>query len=112
MRPNRIFVGEIRGEEATTFISALNTGHQGCMTTIHANSALDGMKRLSLLLKINGNLPNQRWRQLINYARKTLMGLFIWRKKIKEIIEIKGCSQQGNIFYESSTADAAEDNEI
>ena len=59
LRPERIFVGEIRGSEANTFISALNTGHRGCMATIHANSALDGIKRLSLLLKLDGKFLGQ-----------------------------------------------------
>lgn len=113
LRPNRIFVGEIRGEEATTFISALNTGHQGCITTIHANSALDGMKRLSLLLKINGPFAKSEVATINQLCAENINAvIYMEEKKIKEIIEIKGCSQQGNIFYESSTADAAEDNEI
>src|SRR5713101_3983269 len=46
MRPNRIIVGECRGEEAFAMLQAMNTGHEGSMTTVHANSARDAIKRL------------------------------------------------------------------
>lgn len=48
-RPDRIIVGEIRGPEARVFLDALNTGHRGSLTTIHANSAEDALRRLALL---------------------------------------------------------------
>lgn len=48
-RPDRIIVGEIRGQEARIFLDALNTGHRGSLTTIHANSAEDALRRLAQL---------------------------------------------------------------
>jgi Flp pilus assembly CpaF family ATPase len=48
-RPDRIIVGEIRGPEARVFLDALNTGHRGSLTTIHANSAEDALRRLAQL---------------------------------------------------------------
>jgi pilus assembly protein CpaF len=48
-RPDRIIVGEIRGPEARVFVDALNTGHRGSLTTIHANGAEDALRRLSQL---------------------------------------------------------------
>lgn len=48
-RPDRIIVGEIRGAEARVFLDALNTGHRGSLTTIHANSAADALRRLAQL---------------------------------------------------------------
>ncbi len=48
-RPDRIIVGEIRGTEARVFLDALNTGHRGSLTTIHANGAEDALHRLSQL---------------------------------------------------------------
>jgi pilus assembly protein CpaF len=48
-RPDRIIVGEIRGQEARVFLDALNTGHRGSITTIHANSARDALRRLAQL---------------------------------------------------------------
>lgn len=56
-RPDRIIVGEIRGPEARVFLDALNTGHRGSLSTIHANGAEDALRRLSqLALRSSGNL--------------------------------------------------------
>ena len=54
MRPNRIIVGECRGEEAFDMLQAMNTGHEGSMTTIHANSPRDGLKRLEQMVAMAG----------------------------------------------------------
>ncbi len=57
-RPDRIIVGEIRGTEARVLLDALNTGHQGSLTTIHANSAEAAIRRLAhLALRASGNVP-------------------------------------------------------
>lgn len=50
LRPDRIIVGEVRGPEALTLVHAMNTGHIGSMSTVHANSATDGLERLDLLV--------------------------------------------------------------
>lgn len=58
MRPDRIILGETRGPEAFDVLQAMNTGHDGSMTTIHANSPRDGVTRLeSMVMMANGNLP-------------------------------------------------------
>ena len=49
LRPDRLIVGEVRGVEALTLVQAMNTGHSRCLATLHANSALDGLRRLDLL---------------------------------------------------------------
>src|SRR5260221_171543 len=54
MRPNRIIIGECRGEEAFDMLQAMNTGHEGSMTTIHANSPHDGLKRLEQMVSMAG----------------------------------------------------------
>ncbi len=54
MRPNRIIVGECRGEEAFDMLQAMNTGHEGSMTTVHANSARDAIKRLEQMASMAG----------------------------------------------------------
>ena len=54
MRPNRIIVGEIRGGEALDLLQALNTGHAGSMSTIHANSPLDCLRRLETCALLSG----------------------------------------------------------
>ncbi len=57
MRPDRIVVGECRGGEALDMIQAMNTGHDGSMTTVHANSALEVIRRLELLMLMGAELP-------------------------------------------------------
>jgi pilus assembly protein CpaF len=54
MRPDRIVIGECRGEEAFDMLQAMNTGHEGSMTTIHANSSRDAMKRLEQMVAMAG----------------------------------------------------------
>jgi pilus assembly protein CpaF len=54
MRPDRIVVGEVRGAEALDLLQALNTGHDGSLSTIHANSALDALRRLATLALLSG----------------------------------------------------------
>ena len=50
MRPDRIIVGEVRGEEALDMLQAMNTGHDGSLTTIHANSPRDALSRLEMMV--------------------------------------------------------------
>ena len=54
MRPDRIIVGEVRGEEAFDMLQAMNTGHEGSMTTIHANSPRDALSRLEQMVGMAG----------------------------------------------------------
>ncbi len=57
MRPDRIIVGECRGGEALDMVQAMNTGHDGSMTTVHANSSLEVIQRLELLMLMGAELP-------------------------------------------------------
>ena len=69
MRPDRIIVGEVRGEEALDMLQAMNTGHDGSMTTIHANTPRDAVARLeTMALMSNLNLPEKALRQQIASA--------------------------------------------
>jgi pilus assembly protein CpaF len=69
MRPDRIIVGEVRGEEALDMLQAMNTGHDGSITTIHANSPRDAVARLeTMALMANLNLPEKAIRQQIASA--------------------------------------------
>jgi pilus assembly protein CpaF len=64
MRPDRIVLGEVRGEEAVDMLQAMNTGHDGSLTTIHANSARDALSRLETMGAMSGlNLPEKAIRQ-------------------------------------------------
>src|SRR5262249_25573800 len=69
MRPDRIVVGEVRGEEALDMLQAMNTGHDGSITTVHANSPRDAIARLeTMALMANLNLPEKALRQQIASA--------------------------------------------
>src|SRR5262247_453577 len=69
MRPDRIVVGEVRGEEAFDMLQAMNTGHEGSLTTVHANSPRDAMGRLEQMVSMaNLNIPERAVRQQIASA--------------------------------------------
>ena len=69
MRPDRIVVGEVRGEEALDMLQAMNTGHDGSLTTIHANSPRDGISRLEVMVSMaNANMHVNAIRQQIASA--------------------------------------------
>ena len=69
MRPDRIIVGEVRGEEAIDMLQAMNTGHEGSMTTVHANSPRDALSRLETMVAMAGlNLPDKAVRAQIASA--------------------------------------------
>jgi pilus assembly protein CpaF len=67
MRPDRIIIGEVRGEEALDMLQAMNTGNYGSLTTIHANSCRDAVRRLELMVGLaNPNLSSQSIHQQIS----------------------------------------------
>src|SRR5437762_332627 len=69
MRPNRIIIGEVRGEEALDMLQAMNTGHDGSLTTIHANSPRDAISRMeTMAMMANLNLPEKAVRRQIASA--------------------------------------------
>jgi pilus assembly protein CpaF len=69
MRPDRIIIGEVRGDEAFDMLQAMNTGHEGSMTTIHANTSRDALSRLeSMVAMANVNMPERSVRQQIASA--------------------------------------------
>ena len=57
MRPDRIVVGEVRGGEALDMLQAMNTGHDGSMTTVHANRPRDALSRLETMVLMAGRRP-------------------------------------------------------
>ena len=72
MRPDRIIVGEVRGAETLDMLQAMNTGHEGSLTTIHANSPRDALSRLETLVLTAGiDLPLRAIREQIGVARST-----------------------------------------
>jgi type IV secretion system protein VirB11 len=70
MRPDRIILGEIRGNEATTFLRAINTGHPGSISTIHANSAEQAIDQLAFIVLQAG--ASFSWGDVVNYVRRSI----------------------------------------
>jgi pilus assembly protein CpaF len=69
MRPDRIIVGEVRGAECLDMLQAMNTGHDGSISTVHANSPRDSLARLEMMMQMSGfNLPVRAMRQQISLA--------------------------------------------
>lgn len=96
MRPERIIVGEVRGAEALDMLQAMNTGHDGSLSTGHANSTSDMLSRLeTMVLQGNAGLPLPAIRQQIASALDIVIHLSRLRDKSRrtmEITEILGCS--------------------
>ncbi|MFD2365563.1 CpaF family protein [Pseudoduganella sp. GCM10020061] len=94
MRPDRIVIGEVRGAEAVDMLQAMNTGHEGSLTTIHANNPRDALSRLENMIGMaNLNLPHKAARQQIASAITVIiqgLRLIDGRRKITSIQEITG----------------------
>ncbi len=97
MRPDRIVVGEVRGEEALDMLQAMNTGHDGSLTTIHANSPRDALYRLDTMVAMaNLNIPEKAIRQQVASALHVvaqLTRLSDGRRRVTAISEITGMEQ-------------------
>ncbi len=70
MRPDRVILGELRGGEAMTFLRAINTGHPGSMTTIHADSPERAVDQLAMLVLQGGN--RMSWENVVSYVRRSI----------------------------------------
>ena len=96
MRPERIIVGEVRGPEAIDMLQCLNTGHDGSMSTGHANSAKDMLARLENMVLMGVELPLAAIRQQIASGVDIIVHLGRLRDKsrrVLEITEVAGCEQ-------------------
>jgi pilus assembly protein CpaF len=96
MRPDRIIVGEVRGEEALDMLQAMNTGHDGSLTTIHSNTPRDAVSRLeTMALMSNLNLPEKAMRQQIASAVALVVQIARMSdgtRRITHVTEITGMS--------------------
>jgi len=88
MRPNRIVVGEVRGEEAIDLLQAWNTGHEGSLGTAHANSARDMVSRMETMVLMGMNLPLEAIRRQIASGIDILVHLGRMRDKKRRVLEI------------------------
>jgi pilus assembly protein CpaF len=94
MRPNRIIIGEVRGEEALDMLQAMNTGHDGSLTTIHSNSPRDAIARMeTMALMANLNLPEKAIRRQIASAITVVVQVARFSdgtRRVTHITEITG----------------------
>lgn len=88
MRPDRIIVGEVRGGEAVDMLQALNTGHEGSLSTAHANSAGDMLSRLETMTLMGVELPLEAIRRQIASGVDILIHLGRLRDKSRKVLEI------------------------
>jgi pilus assembly protein CpaF len=94
MRPDRIVVGEVRGEEALDMLQAMNTGHDGSLTTVHANTPRDALTRIETMIAMgNMNLPERAMRQQIASAIQLVIQqtrMSDGTRKVTSVSEITG----------------------
>lgn len=88
MRPDRIIVGEVRGAEALDMIQAMNTGHDGSLSTGHANSTKDMLSRLETMVLSGSNMPLEAIRSQIASSIDVLVHLGRLRDKSRKVLEI------------------------
>jgi pilus assembly protein CpaF len=106
MRPNRIIVGEVRGSEALDMLQAMNTGHDGSLSTGHANTTLDMLSRLETMVLSGASLPIEVIRKQISSAIDIMIHLSRMRDKsrkvveISEVLDLKNGEIQLNRLYE------------
>src|SRR5438128_3286629 len=102
MRPDRILVGEVRGAEALDMLQAMNTGHDGSMSTIHSNSARDALSRLeTMVMMASIDIPFEAVRAQIASALNLIVHqarMPDGRRKIAQIAEVVGYDQNGAIL--------------
>ncbi len=100
MRPDRIVVGEVRGGEVLDMLQAMNTGHDGSLTTVHANTARDALLRLETLVSMAGlGIPNEAIRKYVCSAINVIIhvGRYVdGSRKLASLQEITG--MEGNII--------------
>jgi pilus assembly protein CpaF len=104
MRPDRIVVGECRGGEALDMLQAMNTGHEGSMTTVHSNSPLEAISRLETLVLMSGmELPTRAIRQQIANSVDVIVQQSRFSdgsRRVSYITEVVGINDEGHIELE------------
>jgi pilus assembly protein CpaF len=119
MRPDRIIVGECRGPEVIDMLQAMNTGHDGSMSTVHANNPRDVMTRLDALMLMSGvDIPLRAIREMISSAVDVVVQtakLSDGGRRVTYVTEVLGLDEEGSIklndifkFEQRATSDSGE----
>ena len=100
MRPDRIIIGECRGAEAIDMLFAMNTGHDGSMTTIHSNTARDAIRRVEAMVMLAGSeLPLRTIREYVSSAIQLIVNVQRDRDGKRRIVEmIEVCGMEGEVI--------------
>ena len=104
MRPDRVIVGECRGPEAFDMVQSMNTGHRGCMTTLHANSPYDALLRLETLSLMAGEgIPHTVIRRQISGAIDVVVQIERRNgiRRVSEIAQLKSLTKEGDYVLEN-----------
>jgi pilus assembly protein CpaF len=89
MRPDRIVVGEVRGAEVIDMFQAMNTGHEGSMTTVHANTARDALLRLETMMQLSGfKITEKAMRQMISSSLDIIIQLARHSDGVRRMISL------------------------
>ena len=118
MRPDRIIVGEVRGAEAVDMLQALNTGHDGSMSTAHANSAADLLFRLENMIMMGMDIPLNAIRRQISAGVDIIVHVTRMRDKsrrveeIREVLEMEGDSILTQVLYAFEEEENSKEGEI
>ncbi|KQS66297.1 CpaF family protein [Modestobacter sp. Leaf380] len=111
MRPDRIVVGEVRGGESLDMLQAMNTGHDGSMSTVHANSPRDALARLETLVLMSGlDLPSRAIREQIVSAVDVVVQLSRLRdgsRRVTHVTEVQGLESETPVLQDVYRFDAA-----
>lgn len=100
MRPDRIIVGEVRGEEAIDMLQAMNTGHSGSLSTGHSNSARDMITRIETMVLMGMDIPVMAIKQQVESAIDIIVHLSRIRDKSRKVVEISEVAgiENGQIY--------------
>jgi pilus assembly protein CpaF len=93
MRPDRIIIGEVRGSEAFDMLNAMNTGHEGSLSTVHANSPRDALSRVeNMVLMANLDLPDRAIREQMSSALDLIIQLQRFADGVRRVTHITECT--------------------
>ncbi len=111
MRPDRIVVGEVRGGETMDMLSAMNTGHEGSLTTVHANSPEDALSRLETLASMSDlDIPFQAVQEQVNNAIDVIVQLDRGpdgSRRVSRVVSLESRRREDYLLHTVSEFDAS-----